>query len=103
MEITSISYGLTKNLNYSDAERIEVSADIDEQEDASEVLAYLQNWVEQRLKVREGARQLEFKKNELQAEVYRLESNLEATKAKWQKMQDFLGKLGISDVDDIPF
>lgn len=103
MEITKVTYSRTQGITHSESECIAVSADIDIQEDASEVLAYLQNWTEQKLKVRETTAKLDARKYELQSDIFRLERDIEVARAKWEKVQKFLDKIGISDVDNIPF
>lgn len=103
MELTKVTYSRTRHINLNDTENIAISADIDIQEDASEVLAYLQNWVETKLKVRETVAKLDVRKNELQTDVYRLEKELIQAKERWQKAQAFMEKVGLSNIEDIPF
>ncbi len=103
MEITKVTYSRSRQVGANESECIAVSADIDIQEDASEVLAYLQNWTEQKLKVRETIAKLDARKYELQTDIFRLEKDIEACRARWDKARNFLDKVGLADIDDIPF
>ncbi|MGL4617764.1 MAG: hypothetical protein ACRCZS_01715 [Chroococcidiopsis sp.] len=104
MELTKVTYSRSKQVSANESECVEVSSDIDEQEDASEVLAYLQNWVETKLKIRETVAQLDARRFELQNEIYRLENNVQVARGKWQTAQEFLKLHGVENtLDDIPF
>lgn len=106
MEITKVTYCRSKGINLHESENIKVSADIDIQEDASEVLAYLQNWVEKKLEVRETVAMLDARKYELQTEIYRLEKQLAEARNLVNRARDFLKQQGIEnafDPDNIPF
>lgn len=104
MELTKVTYSRSKQIGANESECIEVSADIDIQEDASEVLAYLQNWTEQKLKIRETTARLDARKHELQSEIYNLEKQLTDARGLVNKSRDFLKLHGIENsFDDIPF
>lgn len=106
MELTKVTYSRSKQIGANESECVEVSADIDIQEDASEVLAYLQNWVETKLKIRETVAQLDARRFELQTEIYSLEKQVAESRGLVSRARDFLKQQGIEDafnLDNIPF
>lgn len=104
MELTKVTYSRSKQIGANQSECIEVSADIDDQEDASEVLAYLQNWTETKLKIRETVARLDARRFELQNEIYELEKQLAESRGLVIKSREFLKAHGIENaLDDIPF
>lgn len=104
MEISKVTYSRTKKVNYDDTKCIEVSAEINSQDDANEVLLYLQNWVDEKLRIHETIPKLEKIKSKLEDEIFRLENNNREAAEKWNRVKQFLEKLGLDQqVDDIPF
>ena len=103
MQINYIGYSRTKNTNYSEHESIEISSFVAPEDDPQEILLYLQNWVNERLQVKEVLAKLDSRKDQLQGEIYDLEKNVVEARDKWQKVKVFLEKLGVERVDDIPF
>lgn len=106
MEITKVTYSRSKQIGANESECVEVSADIDIQEDASEVLAYLQNWTDTRLKIRETVAKLDERKHDLQAEIYQREKQVAEARELVNRARDFLKQHGIEEAfnpDNIPF
>lgn len=103
--IDRISYSRTKNVNHSDAECIEISAFVDSQDENEQdaILEYLRAWVENKMQLREKTTQLYNRKNQLTQEIQSLEDDLQVAKNKWSKAKEFMDKVGINSVDDIPF
>jgi len=105
MTTERISYSRTKYINHGDNECIEISAIVNSEDDNEKeaTLAYLRAWTEDKLGIRETAEKLYNRKERLQSEIQSLEIEVEQAKAKWQKVKEFLEKMGISVTDEIPF
>lgn len=101
--INYITYRLSKSLNNGQTEQIEVSASIESEAQAEETLLHLQSWTQERMQVRETVAKLNSRKEQLQNEIYNLERDVTSAKKKWQEVKDFLEKMGITNIDDIPF
>lgn len=101
MKITKINYQAVKNLGNYESERLEASAEVEEGEDPIQAVGNLRAWVEERLQMREEVKNLEEEHRDLVAKVA-------LVKARWEKVQQFFQKLGLSldaikDDDGIPF
>lgn len=104
MNISRVTYRRSKQRGYDEYQAIEVSADLNEQEDANEVLADLQKWVHEKLQVKEDIRVLLDKRSDLENKIAGLEKQCNDAVVKWGKVREFLEKLGIKDeLDEIPF
>lgn len=101
MKITKISYRALKNKGSYENEAFEVSADVEEWEDPIATAESLRQWVEQRLELNETVENLLEKRAAL-------ESQIAEAKDKWQRIERFFNKLGITiaeikSSDEIPF
>lgn len=105
MTIERITYSRTKNITHSDAECIEISVDIDpkDEDEKDAVFEYLRAWAEEKMQVRERTEKLYSRKTELQREIQSLEDELHIAKNKIARVNEFLQKLGLSTLDEIPF
>lgn len=106
MEITKVGYKRTLQISANESECIEVSADIDAEEDANEILSYLQNWTEQKLNIRETTARLETRRHDLQTEIRSLEKQVVDARGLVNRARDFLKQQGIENAfnpDNIPF
>ena len=101
--INYITYRLSRHLNNGDTEQIEVSASIESEAQAEDTLLHLQTWTQERMQIRETVAKLFDRKERLQNEIASLEIDVEKAKANWKKVKEFLEKMGITNVDDIPF
>lgn len=105
MKIQTITYRRTRQLA-SETEEFEVTATVEASSDPVSEAEKLRAWVEERLGIRNSAIQAERARHNLETECRRLETRLDEAKTKWERIQQFFEKLGISpllDVDQIPF
>lgn len=105
MLIERISYSRTKNINSSDAECIEISALVDPKDENEQdaILEFLRAWVEEKMQIRDRTAKLYARKNQLQREIHSLEDEVQDAKNKVAKVNEFMEKLGLSKLDEIPF
>lgn len=105
MTVERITYSRTKNINHSENECIEISIDIDskDEDEKEAALEYLRAWVENKMQVREKTAKLASQRNDLQRQIHALEDDLQAVRNKVGKANEFLQKLGLATIDEIPF
>lgn len=102
MRIKTISYQRVKNLGNYESERLEMTAEVDEDEVASLAVAQLRDFLEQQLNVRDSFRSLEAKKFGITAQIARLENKYRELSDCWDKVEPLLVANGI-ELPDIPF
>ena len=105
MKINTVGYRRLKNLGNYENEAIEATALVEDWEDPAQTLDALRNWVEDQLGIRETVSSLHDQCNDLRHELEQLNSQIAAAGQKWQKIEEFLARLGVkvTDVCDIPF
>lgn len=105
MKITAVSYRRLKNLGNYENEAIEATALVEDWEDSVQTLDALRSWVEDQLGIRETVSSLYDQRNDLRHKLEQLNSQIAAAEQKWQKIEEFLARLGVklTDLSDIPF
>ena len=105
MKITAVSYRRLKNLGNYENEAVEATALVEDWEDSAQTLDALRSWVEDQLEIRGTVKSLHDQRNDLRHELEQLNSQIAAAGQKWQKIEEFLARLGVkvTDVSDIPF
>ena len=108
MKFTSISYQRCRNVGKDDTETLEISAGIEKDEDPHQAILELRDCVNQQLGIPESVTELKNDQIFLQQQNAQLEANIAAATERWNKIQQFMEKLGVKlkdvpFVDDIPF
>ena len=108
MKFETISYKRTKNLGNYENEVLELTAQINETDDPDLVTLELRDRVNQQLGISESVKELKNDQILLEQQNAQLEANIAAATERWNRIQQFMEKLGINlknvpFVDDIPF
>lgn len=108
MKVETISYKRTKNLGNYENEVLELTAQINETDDPDQVILELRDRVNRQLGISESVANLKNDQTLLQEQNTQLEANIAAATERWNKILEFMEKLGVKlkDVvfaDDIPF
>lgn len=108
MKIQAISYRRTKNLDDYNSETLAVEAELDQDEDPDQAILELRDRVSQQLGISESVKELRNDQVLLEQQNAQLEANIAAATERWNKIQQFMEKLGVKlkdvvFVDDIPF
>lgn len=108
MKIQTITYRRMKSVDDYNTEVLEAIASIDDDEDPDQAILALRDRVNRQLSISESVAELKNTQTFLEQQNAQLEANIAAATERWQRIQQFMEKLGIKlkDVpfaDDIPF
>jgi hypothetical protein len=108
MKIQSISYKRLYNLGDFNNETLDVTASIEDGEDAAKTAIELRLFVVSQIGVQDRIHEWEKRQIQLKQEIELLEGQCQRAQERWNKIEAFLQKLGVkleqlNVVDDIPF
>ena len=111
MKIQTVSYKRTKNLGDYENEVLELNALVGEDGDPDEAIVQLRDRVNAQLSISETVAELKNQQIYLEEQSARLQAQIESATVRWNKIQQFMEKLGINllavlpqaTADDIPF
>ena len=108
MKVQTIRYGRTKAVDDYNSETLILEAELDELDDSDQAILALRDRVNQQLGISESVAELKNDQILLQQQNAQMEANIAAATERWNKIQQFMEKLGVkvkdvAFVDDIPF
>lgn len=105
MKYQTINYKRLKNLGEYNNESVEATVIVEEGEDPIVVGQALKQSVLDLLGIEENVQKLAERKSYLEDENARLESHAQSAQERWNKIKDFMEKLGfnLDQTDEVPF
>lgn len=108
MRILVIRYGRTKSVDDYNNETLVLEAELDEGEAPDQAILELRDRVSRQLGISESVVELKNTEVFLTEQNAHLTANIAGATERWQKIQQFMEKLGVNlkdviTVDDIPF
>lgn len=104
MEYKTITYRRVKNLGSYENESFELTVEVTESDNVDQVMDELRQTAFDRLGVKEQVRDLDDRKEYLENQLMELQKQIDAARQKWNKITQFMSKLGMNpNADDIPF
>lgn len=105
--ITTVRYGITKNIGNYESLRLDAEMEVSEGQDPAETLVALRLWINEQLGTKDQLERLYAEKVRTQREIQSLEwdkrrvlEDLYAMKKKWREAQSILAAAGITTVGE---